>query len=300
MVYPSHVSRKSRPPKTAFIYTYLYQVKHLLDLIAKYKSLNLDQVIDHNRFNEYAIVHHSSGIEGSTLTENETRLLLEEGITPKGKPLEHSLMVKDHHKALLFVLDTAKQKTIPDLSFIQAVNAKVMHHTGSVYQTVFGEVDASNGAFRKGNVSAGGSYFVSFDKVAAYTSRLVDNLREQLQNSTTVQEQLRLSFLVHFDLVSIHPFYDGNGRTSRLLMNFVQAYFNLPLGIVYQEDKKEYFDALVASRKDENTKAFEDFMAGQYQKFLTLEIEQFTKDMSRELPPQKKQKPGKGMSLFFG
>lgn len=285
--------------KTACIYAYLYQVKELLDIITAYKSLNLDQVIDYNRYHEYAIVHHSSGIEGSTLTENETRLLLEEGITPKGKPLEHSLMVKDHHQALLFVLDAAHKKQLPDITFIQSVNAKVMHHTGSVYQTVFGEIDATKGFFRKGNVSAGGSYFISFDKVPDYTLRLADNLCNQLQKVNTVEEQLRLSFLVHFDLVSIHPFYYGNGRTSRLLMNFVQAYFNLPLGIVYQEDRKEYFDALVASRKDENTKAFEDFMAGQYQKFLTLEMEQYNKDMSRELPPQKKQRPGKGMSLFF-
>lgn len=283
-----------------FIYPYLYPVKELLDIIAKYKSLNLDQVIDHDRFNQYAIVHHSSGIEGSTLTENETRLLLEEGITPKGKPLEHSLMVKDHYQALLFVLEAARQKKLPDLAFIQSVNAKVMHHTGSVYQTVFGEIDATKGLFRKGNISAGGSYFVSFDKVPDYTQRLVTNLSAQLQQAATLPAQLQLSFVTHFDLVSIHPFYDGNGRTSRLLMNFIQAYFGLPLSIVYQEDKKEYFDALVASRQTENIKPFEDFMASQYLKFLSHEISQYEKDMARELLPEKKQRPGKGLSLFFG
>ncbi len=57
-------------------------------IVDEYQSLNLHAVIDYDKFNQYAIVHHSSSIEGSTLTENETRLLLEEGITPKGKPLE--------------------------------------------------------------------------------------------------------------------------------------------------------------------------------------------------------------------
>lgn len=283
-----------------FIYPYLYQVKKVLTLIAKYKSLNLHEVIDHDRFNQYAIVHHSSGIEGSTLTEHETRLLLEEGITPKGKPLEHSLMVKDHYEALQFVLEAARQKKLPDLNFIQSLNAKVMYHTGSIYETVFGSIDARQGVFRKGNVSAGGSYFIAYDKVPDYTKRLSDNLCEQLQKADTVPAQLRLSFVAHFDLVSIHPFYDGNGRTSRLLMNFIQAYFGLPLSIVYQEDKKEYFDALVASRQEENTKPFEEFMEGQYQKFLSLEIKQYEKDMSRELLPKKKPRPGKGMSMFFG
>lgn len=275
-------------------------MEKLISLITKYNSLNLQNVIDHDRFNQYAIVHHSSGIEGSTLTETETRLLLEEGTTPKGKPLEHSLMVKDHFEALQFVLNAAKEQRKVDIEFIQAINAKVMKSTGSVYQTIFGEIDASKGTFRKGNVSAGGSYFVNFDKVVDYTERLVERLKEQMEIANTVSAQLRLSFVAHFDLVSIHPFYDGNGRASRLLMNFIQAYFKLPLAIVYQEDKKDYYDALVASRKAENTVAFETFMEDQYRKFLTLEMEQFEKDMSKDLPLNKKQWPGNGFSIFFG
>ena len=262
--------------------------------------MNLHSVIDYDRFNQYAIVHHSTGIEGSTLTENETRLLLEEGTTPKGKPLEHSLMVKDHYEAMLFVLEAARQKQMPDVKFIQDINGKVMRSTGSIHQTVFGEIDASKGMFRKGNVSAGGSYFVSFDKVPDYTVRLAESISEQMQKAITIPDQLKLSFVAHFDLVSIHPFYDGNGRTSRLLMNFIQAYFGLPLAIVYQQDKKDYFDALVAARKNAGTKVFEDFMVRQYQSFLSSEIEQYKKDMSRELLPKKRQRPGKGLSLFFG
>ncbi len=275
-------------------------MEKLIPIITKYKSLDLQNVIDHDRFNQYAIVHHSSGIEGSTLTETETRLLLEEGTTPKGKPLAHSLMVKDHFDALQFILNAANEQRKVDIEFIQTINSKVMKSTGSVYQTLFGEIDASKGAFRKGNVSAGGSYFVNFDKVVDYTERLVVRLNEQMKIANTISEQLRLSFVAHFDLVSIHPFYYGNGRTSRLLMNFIQAYFKLPLAIVYQEDKKDYYDALVASRKAENTIAFEAFMEDQYRKFLTLEMEQFEKDMSKDLPQNKKQWPGSGFSIFFG
>lgn len=258
----------------------------MLDILAEYQALELQNEINHDKFERYTIVHHSSVIEGSTLTENETRLLLEEGTTPKGKPLEHSLMVKDHYEALLFVLDEAKKRSVPDSKFIQSINAKVMRSTGSIYQTVFGEIDTSKGMFRKGNVSAGGSYFVSYDKVPDYTARLAERILEQMQKANTVPAQLRLSFVAHFDLVSIHPFYDGNGRTSRLLMNFVQAYFGLPLAIVFQQDKKDYFDALIASRKNEDTKVFEDFMVKQYQLFLSSEINQYKKDMSHTLLPK--------------
>ncbi len=68
---------------------------------------------------------------------------------------------------------------------------------------------------------------------------------------------------------NIHPFYDGNGRTSRLLMNALQSFWNLPLAIVFVEDKVEYIEAILASRKTENTEAFVEFMAQQYEKHLS-------------------------------
>lgn len=271
----------------------------LTQILEDYQALHLSSVIDHDRFNQYAIVHHSSTIEGSTLTENETRLLLEEGVTPKGKPLEHSLMVKDHYDALQFALEAAKLKKLPDITFIQAINARVMKSTGSIYQTIFGEIDGTKGMFRKGNVSAGGSYFVGFEKVEAYTKKLVSNLESGLQNASGTEEKLNLSFTMQYDLVTIHPFYDGNGRTSRLLMNFVQAYFNLPLAIVLLEDKKEYFDALQQTRKNEDLGIFLEFMKAGYRKFLLTEINQYKQDMSRTLPETKNTGNDRGYPYFF-
>ncbi len=268
-------------------------------IIAEYKSLNLHQVIDYDKFSQYAIVHHSSSIEGSTLTENETRLLLEEGITPKGKPLEHSLMVKDHFEALQFVLESAKRKIPITAPFIQQINAKVLRHTGALYNTVFGEIDVSKVMFRKGNVSAGGSYFINDDKVEPYTKKLADNLNGDLASVESILEQLILSFTAHFDLVSIHPFYDGNGRTSRLLMNYIQSYYQLPLSIVFKEDKVDYFTALQESRKQEGMNIFTEFMFSQYSKFLTNEMQQFRKDISKDIPIGKQNNKGKGYSLFF-
>lgn len=272
-------------------------MRDINSIIREYQSLNLHAVIDYDKFYHFSIVHHSSVIEGSTLTENETRLLLEEGITPKGKPLEHSLMVKDHYDALRYVLDAAGMKTPIIVDFIQSINAKVMKHTGGLYNTIFGEIDASKGMFRKGNVSAGGSYFVNFEKVERYTSELAGRLSDNLGAVNSLEEQLNLSFIAHFDLVSIHPFYDGNERSSRLLMNYIQSYFQLPLAIVYQEDKVDYFDALQQARKQENISVFTGFMLEQYKKFLLNEMQQFRKDMSSERP--KKNNNGKGFSLFF-
>ena len=109
--------------------------------------------------------------------------------------------------------------------------------------------------------------------------------------------QLKLSFSAHFDLVSIHPFYDGNGRTSRLLMNYIQACHGLPLAIVFKEDKADYYVALQETRKQEDMQVFYAFMFGQYRKHLEQEIASYTQVMSHKAEPKKGK--GSGYSLFF-
>ena len=265
---------------------------NIISLVEKFKSLNLSDNIDFDKFNQYAITHNSTTIEGSTLTEIETRLLLDEGLTPKGKPLLHSLMVQDHYNALKFIIESVKEKKIITAEFIQQINAAVMKQTGNVYNTVFGEIDASKGLFRKGNVSAGNAYFIGYEKVEALVKNLCEKINEKLLDKSVI-EQLDISFVAHFDLVTIHPFYDGNGRTSRLLMNYLQLYFNLPLAIVFNEDKAEYFEVLQQTRQQENISIFNEFMYRQYAKYLFQEIEKFNKIKSKD------NKKGNGYSLIF-
>ncbi len=263
----------------------------LIELLKEYQSLNLSQNIGYDKFSRYSITHHSTSVEGSTLSEIETNLLLDEGLTPKGKPIEHSLMTLDHESALLYIIESAKHKTNINSTFIQSVNAIVMSKTGSVYNTIFGEIDASKGLFRKGNVVAGSRYFPNYDKVEPLTIKLADAINSKLESTTEIIEQLHLSFDAHFDLVSIHPFYDGNGRTSRLLMNYIQLYYNLPMCIVFKEDKADYIQALEASREQESLKPFRDFMSEQYSKFLSNQIQNFRNSNRKS--------NGNGFSMIF-
>lgn len=260
-----------------------------VELITEYNSLGIARVIDHERFNLIAIDHHSTRIEGSTLSEIETQVLINEGRTPNGKPMEESLMVTDHHAALLFTLETAKAKIGLGVSLLQSINSLVMKRTGKVYNTMLGSVDSTTGAFRKGNVTAGVSYFPNFDKVERLTTELVKKLNEAMGKPLTVEQQLNLSFDAHFNLVSVHPYYDGNGRTSRLLMNYIHAWYGLPLGIVRSENKAAYIQALVDTRAQEDINIFRQFMTDEYTTMLKLEIEKF-KEM---------QKPGKGSGFSF-
>lgn len=266
-------------------------------LLAEYEKLKLSEVIDYEKFNGHAIVHHSSSIEGSTLNEVETRLLLDEGLTPKGKPLEHSLMTRDHYTALKFILSEAEQKRKISPEFIQQINAQVMGFTGNVYNTIFGTVDASKGEFRKGNVSAGGSYFPNYSKVEALVTELSSKINALLSKNLHSKDKLKileLSFMAHFNLVSIHPFYDGNGRTSRLLMNYIQRVGNLALAIVFKEDKADYFIALEQTRKEKDFEIFNQFMYSQYEKYLKEEIRKY-----KQMEQENKTKGKNGLSMIF-
>lgn len=249
-------------------------------LIIKYKSLGIADVLHYEKFNLISISHHSTKIEGSTLTALETQILLDDGLTPKGKPVNDTLMVTDHFKALHFIIDKAKNKTAVTTELIKEINSYVMKSTGGIYNTVLGEIDASKGMFRKGNVTAGSSYFPNYDKVERLANELVAFIQTKMNDNLSIEDQLNLSFDAHFTLVSIHPFYDGNGRTSRLLMNYIQAFYGIPLAIVDSEDKQNYIQALIDTREQEDITIFRNFMKNQYEQFLLKEIHKFEDGLS--------------------
>ena len=153
------------------------------NLLEQYDLLNLKQNIDWEKFNHYAIVHHSTSIEGASLSVHETMALLGEGLTAKGKPLVHHLMQTDHYKALLFTLDAAsKKKTLtPDL--LKQMAALVMQSTGSEHHTALGAFDSSKGDFRLLNVCAGETRFVDFTKVPDLIRLYCDELNQFIQQN---------------------------------------------------------------------------------------------------------------------
>ena len=239
-----------------------------IELLEKYKELDIENAVDFKKFNQYLVSHHSTNIEGSTLTYIETTVLLEDGLTPKGKPLVHTLMQKDHYEALVFALSYAKKPPFTP-QFIQQINTHVMRSTGQVYNTVLGNVDGSRGEYRKGTIFAGQTTFVNYAKIESMVKQLCNSINEAIKTPLTTIERLELAFKSHYELVNIHPFYDGNGRTSRLLMNVIQTYFDLPLALVFSEDKVAYIEAIIESNKTENTHPFIDFMFDQYNKHLS-------------------------------
>ncbi|MBH8571286.1 Fic family protein [Microvirga sp. STS02] len=218
---------------------------------------------------------HSTMIEGSRVTVLEAMdfLLGEAPILGPGKPLEGYDMLGDHARALDLALERADARQLPGPAFLRELAAAVMRSTGRLTNTALGTVDPTQGDLRRNNVFiVGASSFPNAQKVPALVAALVGELRERMPAAATLREQLELAFEAHQRLVSIHPFNDGNGRTSRLLMNYVQRYYGQPLTIVFREDRQAYFEALEQSRVAEDLAVFMDFMRGQHGKSLTYQL----------------------------
>jgi Fic family protein len=228
--------------------------------------------IDFNKYTWYSITHHSTGIEGSTLTESQVIKLLDYGKPAANKPFEEHLMVTDYFKALQYIIEQAEKKRPLNAAFIREIGSMVMRNTGSVINTVAGSYNTSEGEFRKGSVRAGTRLFPDFKKVPDLINDLCARTDKRMKAARTFEEKCDIAFTFHFELVSIHPFGDGNGRTSRLLMNYIQAYFGLPLSVVYKAHRIRYISALEKARKKESVRPFILFMYGQYEKFLKQEI----------------------------
>ena len=266
--------------------------KELSDLIEDFNKIGFDNIADFEKFHYYSIVYNSTALEGSTLTELDTQLLLDDNITAKGKPMEHHLMVKDNYEALLLALKFANNKELPSIKLLKDLNACNMKNTGQLVNSALGESDGRKGEFRLTQAfSEALGYYLAPQKIPTATEMLCNEIKSKMIKGLTNKEIYKLSFAAHFNLVYIHPWSDGNKRTSRLFMNYIQTYYGVPLSKVYVEDSKEYLQALKKSKESENIETFNEFMAKQQVKFLDEKIKEYNIEQKRS--------QSLGMSFLF-
>ncbi len=165
--------------------------------------------------------------------------------------------------------------------------SKVMTRTGSEYNSLGGHFDASKGELRKLNVTAGfgGRSYMAFQKVPGKLAAFCEELnrrREAIKQDDTAAIY-ELSFWAHYELVTIHPWADGNGRTCRLLMNLLQMEFGVLPTKVLKEDKAEYIQALIDTREEENIGIFFDCMTELHCRHLKSDIDQYVKSISEKM-----------------
>ena len=124
-----------------------------------------------------------------------------------------------------------------------------------------------------------GGYYMNHEKVKDALESLLIDFNKQIPAADNAIKQHHLAFDFHFNLVTIHPFGDENGRTSRLMMNYIQMIFRQPLSIINVNDKNEYIISLMETREKKDMNIFRRFMENQHIKHLSKELELYKKSL---------------------
>lgn len=184
--------------------------------------------------------YNSNSIEGNTLTLQETKMVIEDGFTIKGKSLREHFEVVNHQEAIEFVESLASNEYV-----LNKLDILSIHHL--VLQKI--EKDFA-GKYRTSGVRISGANFVPPNalKVDEFVSELID-----FANDSEVDILIR-SAIFHHRFVWIHPFFDGNGRTARLLLNLILMKSGFPPAIILKNDRKKYYDALNQANNQDYSK----------------------------------------------
>ncbi len=191
--------------------------------------------------------YNSNAIEGNTLSLRETELVMNRGLAIGGKSLREHFEVINHVGAIERLRLFVDQKTDLSGDFVREIHRDILKN-----------IDESQaGLYRRHNVRIMGAVHIppSAMKVRGLMDELVAWYHET--NRTTWPPEV--AALIHHRLVHIHPFMDGNGRTARLIMNFVLMKHGYPPAVILAVDRKKYYRVLQAADQG-NTNAFVDFV----------------------------------------
>lgn len=181
-------------------------------------------------------VYHSNAIEGNSLTLAETELVIREGLTVSGKPMKDHLEAINLNFAINYVEELARKK--------EPINERAIKE---MHQMILRQIDDANaGQYRKVSVMIGGSDFRPPEpiKVQEHMDKFM-----QWYDASASEHPVVKAAKAHTWLVEIHPFVDGNGRTSRLLMNLHLLRHDYPVAIIRQEERPRYYNSLEAAHQ---------------------------------------------------
>jgi len=173
--------------------------------------------------------YHSDAIEGNTLTLQETKLVLEEGVTIGGKPLKDHIEARNDAEAFDLMIELVNSKKKISQEIIQKIHEFVMK---GILKTP--------GQYRTENVRITGAKIrpPSYLKIV----ELMDNYIQSIEKLKL--QTIKKAAFIHHDIVRIHPFIDGNGRVARILTNFYLLKNGYCPIVIQKEDRKKYYNTL--------------------------------------------------------
>lgn len=202
--------------------------------------------------------YHSNNLEGNSLTYGETKALILFGITAQGKPLKDHFEITGHNEAINWILEVIKDETPLTEKFIREL------HTLLLKESSYKEAQTTEGKPTRRKIEVGKYktqpnhvvtvtgetfYFAMPEETPAKMHELIEWFRNEKEKPNV--NPIILAALFHYRFIRIHPFDDGNGRTARILMNFILMQFGYPPVIIKTEDKENYFAVLRLADADQ-------------------------------------------------
>ncbi|MCJ8345234.1 Fic family protein [bacterium] len=234
-------------PETNHINELIKQLSELKKCLDSYRPLNPAQVEKIRESMDVEYTYNSNKIEGNTLTLQETSVVILEGLTISGKSMKEHLEVINHKDAIDYIRDLVAKD-----SEINAYELK------SIHSLVLRTIDKYNaGQFRKVAVEITGSSHMPPQPYLIQTQ--IDDFFLYYEKNKDLLHPVVLASNLHQKLVNIHPFIDGNGRTARLLMNFILIKSGYPIVNIKgnNESRKEYYSALEKAHTENDFEVFQ-------------------------------------------
>lgn len=268
-------------PETMDKQELIFQVDDLKKCLDSFRPLSPLQAKNLEEVFSIEYTYDSNRIEGNTMTLSETALVLQKGVTIDGRTLHEHLEIVNHRDALDYVKDIVAGQ--------EELTKRVLLEIHSLVLQGINRKDA--GKFRQENVTIGGSSHTPSDFLQVPNE--IEKYFEFYEKNKDSLHPVLLSADMHERLVTIHPFVDGNGRTSRLVMNMLLMKHGYPITIISGDRKQrhEYYDAL------ENVR-----VNGQGNQFHVLILQEVKKSLFRYLDVVsmngRKEEEGKGFYFF--
>lgn len=213
-----------------------------------YRPLPPELVQNLEEWLDVELTYSSNAIEGNTLSRMETALVIEKGITVEGKSLREHLEAINHKQALVQLRELAKGGH----RFIKEEDILYLHSL-----ILKGINDQWAGRYRQVRVRIVGStvIFPNYVKVPTLMKHFMQWLK-----SIAGEHPVKIAADAHFKLVSIHPWVDGNGRTSRLLMNLILLQHGYPPAMINKEERKLYLKSIEEAQLTGSLQKFYDLI----------------------------------------
>ena len=222
------------------------EIDELQKEINGFRSLPTNTLKQLKEYYRIGLTYTSNALEGNSLTETETKIVLEDGITIGGKPIKDYYEALGHSEAYDYIYKLAKNKGFSE-NDIKKLHKLFYHRIN----------DARAGRYRKEKVFISGSRYTlpSPEKVPDLIKKFITKVEDVEKKRHPVE----YSALAHKELVFIHPFIDGNGRIARLLMNLILLQTSYCIAIISPLLRKDYIQTL--EKAHTNDTPFIEFIA---------------------------------------